>query len=168
LKSVYIQSRHFVLCRKSLKKSVDVFDTESLKVGCEIGLFPGFKCKDMFFGNSYHYVCDCNVVTLACMWGSKKVTKSTTCTATCWDGTYRQTSKLWLCSEVKSLLFMNLSGSLPMEFQWQELWKYWRRLWHNIKGQDYHSGSAIMRSLNAIIIWIFQSEDNLNASVGIM
>jgi hypothetical protein len=54
LKLVYIQSRHFVLCRKSLKKSEGFFDTESLKVGCEVGLFPGFKCKDMVFGNSYH------------------------------------------------------------------------------------------------------------------
>jgi hypothetical protein len=33
---------------------VGFFDTESLKVGCEIGLFPGFTCKDMSFGNSYH------------------------------------------------------------------------------------------------------------------
>jgi hypothetical protein len=48
------QSRHFILCRKSLKKSVGFFDTESLKVDCEIGLFPGFKCTDIFFGNSYH------------------------------------------------------------------------------------------------------------------
>ncbi len=50
------------------------------------------------------------------MWCSKKVTKSSTCTATCWDGAYRQTGKPWPCSEVKLLLIMNLSESLPMEF----------------------------------------------------
>jgi hypothetical protein len=136
LKSVYIQSRHY----------------------CSLVL----NVRTCFLGIHITNVCDCNVVTLVCMWGSKKVSKSTTCAATCWDGTYRQTSKLWPCSEVKLLLFMNLSGSLPMEFQWQELWKYWRHLWHNIKGQ------ATMRSLNVIVIWLFQSEDNLNASVGIM
>jgi hypothetical protein len=40
------------------------------------------------------------------------------------------------------LLIMNLSESLPVEFQWQELWKYWRHLWHKMKGQDWHSGEC--------------------------
>jgi hypothetical protein len=39
------------------------------------------------------------------------------------------------------LRIMNLSQSLPMEFQWQ-LWKYWRHLWHKMKGQDWHSGEC--------------------------
>ncbi len=142
LKLVYIVCSYFLLYRESLKNLVGFSDTESLKVGCELGLFHGVNCFKAFFGIHITDICDCNILILVCMWCSKKVTKSSTCTATCWDGTYRQTSKPWPCSEVKLLLIMNLSESLPMEFQWQELWKYWRHLWHKMKGQDWHSGEC--------------------------
>jgi hypothetical protein len=41
LKLLYIVCRYFLLYRKSLKNLVGFSDTESLKVGCELGSFHG-------------------------------------------------------------------------------------------------------------------------------
>jgi hypothetical protein len=63
LKLVYTVCRYFLLYRKSLKNLVGFSDTESLKVGCEVGLFHGVNCyKDLFFGIHVTDICDCNIL----------------------------------------------------------------------------------------------------------